>query len=765
MTETRMASGGPANPLQDQQRPPEDDDNPIDVRALLTSLWRGKWIILICLLFGATFGYLTASQYAPSYQATAKVMFDAPGMDIIDIGNGATASRAQDGLQDQIEVLRSTNLAAKVVDELNLVNNPEFNPRLRPETVTTLDRVRGFFTIPDWVKDTLRDLGLMSPPPPPQPEPDPAEIANFERRVVIATVLEKLSTQPVLYSRVIEISFTSGNRQTASAVANSFAEQYIVDKLDARLEATRAATDWLSGRVDELAERLQAAEEAVESKRAELSFQAGQSLEITQEQLSALNATLSVARNEARTAQATYERLKSVLEEDVDYGTIPKFRNSPVITEYRTRRTELLFRRTTLLENVSEDHPSVQRVDALLEEAASNIRNEAKQIVEAARVEWVSLRKSEAEIEADVRELESLALEQSRAQVAIRQLEREAQASRGLYENFLSRLQETSEQERLEDPGARILTRAQPPISAQMQRQNRTMQISAITGVLVGIGIIFLLEKLNNTFRSAPQLEQVTGETVLGVLPLIGQRLRRKTVIDRFREKPKSSLAEAVRSLRTSILFSNVDTPPRVMMFTSSVPREGKSTTAALVALTSRQMGTSSIIVDCDLRLPALADLFGANDKGPGLLSVVEGTATLDEAIHKDEETKLHVLTTKKSEPRSSVNPADILSSKRFNDLITELKATYDMVILDAPPALVAADPMILSAHADVVIYVVCWDQTPRGAVLEGLKELKSINAPVTGVVLSMVNEAKASSYAYEGYSYYRGKYRNYYTE
>ncbi|MFO7907145.1 MAG: polysaccharide biosynthesis tyrosine autokinase [Pirellulaceae bacterium] len=765
MTETRMASGGPANPLQDQQRPPEDDDNPIDFRALLTPLWRGKWIILICLLFGATFGYLTASQYDPSYQASAKVMFDAPSMDIIDIGNGATTPVRQNGLQDQIEVLRSTNLAAKVVDELNLVNNPEFNPRLRSRTVTTLDRVRGFFTIPDWAKDTFRDLGLMSPPPPPQPEPDPEEIADFERRVVISTVLGRLSTEPVPNSRVIEISFTSGNRQTASAVANSFAEQYIVDKLDARLEATRAATDWLSGRVDELRERLQAAEEAVESKRAELSFQAGQSLEITQQQLSALNGTLSVARNEARTAQATYERLKSVIEEDADYGTIPKFRNSPVITKHRTRRTELLFQRTTLLENVSEDHPSVQRVDALLEEAARNIRNEAKQIVEAARVEWVSLRKSEAQIEADVRELESLALEQSRAQVAIRQLEREAQASRGLYENFLSRLQETSEQERLEDPGARILTRAQPPISAQMQRQNRTMQISAITGVLVGIGIIFLLEKLNNTFRSAPQLEQVTGETVLGVLPIIGQRLRRKTVLQRFREKPKSSLAEAVRSLRTSILFSNVDTPPRVMMFTSSVPREGKSTTAALVALTSRQMGRSSIIVDCDLRLPALADLFGANDKGPGLLSVVEGTATLDEAIHKDEETKLHVLTTKKSEPRSSVNAADILSSKRFNDLITQLKDTYDLVILDTPPALVVADPKILASHADVVIYVVRWDQTPRGAVLEGLKELKSINAPVAGVVLSMVNEAKASSYAYEGYSYYRGKYRNYYTE
>ncbi|MFO7904930.1 MAG: polysaccharide biosynthesis tyrosine autokinase, partial [Pirellulaceae bacterium] len=443
----------------------------------------------------------------------------------------------------------------------------------------------------------------------------------------------------------------------------------------------------------------------------------------------------------------------------------PEFRSSPVISEFRSRRTELRSRRAALLKDVVDDDPSVQRIDTLLEEATRNIRNEAEQIVEAARIEWESLREAQADIETDVRELETLALEQSRDQVTIRQLEREAQASRALYENLLSRLQETSQQERMEDPDARILTRAEPPLSAEMQRQNRTILIFAVGGVMAGVGIIFLLEKLNNTFRSAPQLEQLTGETVLGVLPIIGQRLRRKTVLQRFREKPKSSLAEAVRSLRTSILFSNVDTPPRVMMFTSSVPREGKSTTAALVALTSRQMGRSSIIVDCDLRLPALADLFGANDKGPGLLSVLDGTATVEEAIHWDEVTKLHVLTTKKSEPQSSVNAADILSSKRFNDLITQLKDSYDLVILDTPPALVVADPKILASHADVVIYVVRWDQTPRGAVLEGLKELKSINAPVAGVVLSMVNEAKAASYAYEGYSYYRGRYRNYYTE
>jgi capsular exopolysaccharide synthesis family protein len=760
-----MVSMKQVGPFQGHQLPPEDDDDVIDLRAIFSRLWRGKWIILICVLFAGAFGYLTASQYVPIYRASAKVMFDAPGREIIDIGGSPVAPTTRDGLQDQIEVLRSTNLAEKVVAELGLTNNPEFNPRLRPDEVTLTDRVRDVVEVPDWARETLRDLGLMEPPAPPRPEPDPAEVARLEERIVVENVLGRLSIRPVPDSRVIEIGVFSQNPRTAAAIANAFAEQYIVDQLDARLEATRAATDWLSGRVDELRERVQVAEEAVESARATLSFEAGQSLEITQQQLQALNATLSVARNETRTAEATYQRLSDALDNEAEYGAIPEFRTSPIISDFRARRTELLSQRATLLETVDEDHPAVQRVDTLLEEASRNMRDEAEQIVEAARLEWDSLRQEEADIEADVRELETLALEQSRDQVTIRQLEREAEASRILYENFLSRLQETSEQERLEEPDARILTRAEPPFAPQTQRQNRTLIISLIAGAIAGIGLIFLLDKLNNTFRSGPQLEDLTGETVLGVLPIIGRRMRRKTVLQRFRERPKSGLAEAVRSLRTSILFSNVDKPPKVVMFTSSVPREGKSTTATLIALTSRQMGKSAVIVDCDLRLPALADLLGGKNEGPGLLSAVEGTATLDEAIAHDEETGLHVLMTKPSEPRSNVNAADILSSQRFDDLIDELKATYDLVILDTPPTLAVADPRILSSHADVVVYVVRWDHTPRGAVQEGLKELRTINAPVGGVVLSMVNEAKAARYAYEGYSTYRGRYRNYYVD
>ena len=359
--------------------------------------------------------------------------------------------------------------------------------------------------------------------------------------------------------------------------------------------------------------------------------------------------------------------------------------------------------------------------------------------------------------------LEDRALEQSRNQVRLRQLDREAEASRVLYENFLGRLQETSQQEDLQAADAQIISPAEIPLFPESAAKKRTMILATILGAMLGVGVVFLLERLNNTFRSPLQLEDQTGENVLAVLPAVGSRSHRKDIIDHLRNKPSSSLAEAIRNLRTSILFSNVDQPPKVVMFTSSIPREGKSTTSMLLAMTSKQMGKSAIIVDCDLRLPSLSRLVDHEDDKPGLMGVLDGTAEVSKAIFQDPDTGLHMLMTKPVERHNAINAADVLSSRRFQDLIRALSEAYDLVVLDTPPTLVVTDARILTKMADAVIYAVRWDNTPRGAVQEGLKQLKSVNAPVTGLVLTMVNEARAARYSYDGYGYYEGRYKDYY--
>ncbi|MEM1146093.1 MAG: Wzz/FepE/Etk N-terminal domain-containing protein, partial [Pseudomonadota bacterium] len=190
MKENKRLTEFPAQPVFAQGFPNGDeDDDVIDIRGLLARLWRGKWIVVVCLLFGGVFGFLTSTQYEPVFRAGAKVMFDQPGSDILDLGGAPAVPFNQDALQDQIEILRSTNLVEKVVEELSLDRNPEFNPTLRPDEITLIDRVRDVVTVPEWAWEMLRDFGLIEPPAPPRAAPDPSEIADFERRLVVQNVL------------------------------------------------------------------------------------------------------------------------------------------------------------------------------------------------------------------------------------------------------------------------------------------------------------------------------------------------------------------------------------------------------------------------------------------------------------------------------------------------------------------------------------------------------------------------------------------------
>lgn len=743
---------------------PDPDDDGIDLRGLFLTLWRRKWVIVVAALVSVVLAVLAVSQMVPQYSATAKIFYDPQRVNVIDLEAVLVNSEAgRDSMQNQIEVLRSTTLLERVAAELRLDETPEFNPALRTAPPSLGERARRF--VNDQVaavRTLLTDLGVLAPPPPAQTI-DPAEQERRRTLAIVGALRGGLNLRPVGTSRVVDISFTSTNPRLAARIVNTVADQYIVDQLEAKLQATRSATDWLSGRVEELQDRVRAAEDAVEAARTALSLEAGQGSAITQEQLRALNASLTVVRTALSNAESRYDTVTEAIEIGRDFGVIAEFRQSGIIQSYRAQESELRSQRMSLEASVAEGHPALLRLDARLDEVRRNIRTEAELIAASIRNDVEAQRAQERRLVADLRALETRALAQSRAEVELRQLEREAQASRLLYENFLARLQETSEQQGLQTADARVLSRAETPGSPEAASKRRIVVLAGMGGVLLGIGLVFLLERLNNTFRGVGEVEAQTGQVVLATLPRIGTRLHRRDVLAHIRKKPNSSLAEAVRNLRTSILFSNLDKPPQVVMFTSSAPREGKSTTSMLVALASRQMGKSAVIVDCDLRLPALASLFDQKREHPGLLGVLEGTATLEDAIFEEKETGLHVLTTHAKERRAQVSAADILASNRFRALIASLKERYDLVILDTPPVLVVTDARIVASLADAVIYAVRWDDTPRGAVLEGLRELTSVNAPVAGVVLTLVNEARAAKYAYDNYGYYKGRYKDYY--
>lgn len=745
--------------------PPAEPDasDEIDIRKLLLTLWRGKWVLFVCLFFGATFGYLTSTQQPIEYRASGKVLFES-SLANVDAGEQLVDSAVfrQGGLSTQMEILRSTTLMQRVVDELNLDRNPTFNPALRPPPEPTWWEQ---LALKQLVQEFLIEMGLQDPPSPPPadtPETRAAAALRLERQIV-QNALSGLELRPIADSLVIEISYVAGDPNLAAAVVNSVSRQYIVDQLEGKLETFNSATQWLTERVQELQTRVETAEAAVLQAQADVAEKAGASLEATREQLATLTTARAEARQRASLLRARFARLRDALSREGDIANLPELRDNAAVVALRERMEELRLEDERLSTTLRPNHPSRQSIAENQAALADALQLEATRALEALRLELETTEAREEQLASDMRALEDQVLQLSTASVEVRNLEREAQASRILYENLLTRLEESNAQEELQTADARILTPAEPPLQPLATRQQRTLVIFLVAGGVLGVGIIFLLDRLNNTFRSPGQLEQLLGHPVLATIPAAGRVMKRRDVIQVLRDKPNSALAESVRNLRTSILFSNVDKPPKVVMFSSSVPREGKSTTSMLTALTSRQMGKSAIIVDCDLRMPALSKVLDAGQDTPGLLSVINDTATVDEAIYKEPETGLHVLMTRSSERTAKINAADVLASQRFKTLVQELSEQYDLVVLDTPPTLVVTDARIVSGLADAVVFAVRWDKTPRDAVKEGVKELASLRAPLIGVVMTMVNEQRASKYAYDGYSYYKGRYRDYY--
>ncbi len=714
------------------------DDDLLSLRDLLAKLWAGRWILLATLTLVVGLAVLGVSRMQESYRATASVMFGTQTPKVIDLSDFlAEPAFSKDTLQNEVQVLRSTSLLERVIAQLRLQDSPTFNPALRPRIDSLWSRALARLAS-DSRASRLPDTAVGA--------------ARKSRQMVVEELRQNLTLTPLEGTRVIEISFATTDPDTSAAIVNTIADQYIVDQLVAKTDTMRAGIQWLTGRVAEARQQVRDAEDAVEALRAELAGDAGQGLGITEQQLAALNGALSAARNRSAEIAARHQRLVRGLADDTDLAAVPELRESGLITAYRTQAAELAER----LETMTPSHPSVPQMRTELADLDAKIRAEAASIVAAIGTELDTARAQEAALAASVHDLETKALGQSREQIRLRQLQRDADASRLLYETMLKRLKETTEEVDLQEAGARILSPADPPLEPESARKHLIVAMAAALGALAGIGLVALRDQLDESVRSPGQIEEATGYAVLATIPAMRRRHRRDAV-RLLRERPSSSLAESVRNLRTSLFYANGAHPPTVVLFTSSVPREGKSTTALLTALTGCQMGKSAIIVDCDLRKPAAA--------GPDLAAVLEGSAPLEDAIRVDPETGLHHLAPRPAPGAPYASPADILASAGFGALVRRLAEHYDLVVLDAPPALVVTDARVLSAISDTVVYAVRWGHTPRGAVLEGLRELRSVDAPIAGIVLTMIDEAHASRQAVDGYVYYKGRFRDYYRE
>ena len=690
----------------------------IDLSQLARTLWRGKFFITFCaviaLIVGIWYAYVQA---VPVYTSSTALALESRQEQVVDIESVMTGLGGdQQTINTEVEVIRSRGLAEKMVDELDLMQDPEFNVDLRPKPS---------FSIGIAVTFIREKLGFSADA---QADPDPRQAVD----ATIDNVLNTFSVSNVRQSFVFRITATTENPAKSALMANTLAELYIANQLDAKFAATEKATDWLTSRVAQLKIELETAEKDVKI------FNANADL-VSEEALIALNRQIKELRNRLTDAQT--------LRDDADL-------------RFTQMRLAADSKDVILMQQAAND-PALNRLAANLQENASaalqtTFDTRFDQVINRAILERDRAINQIEALDETIALQENKIARQSEDLVALQQLQREAEASRLIYEFFLGRLKETSVQQGIQQADSRVISLAVVPTAASAPRKSRILAMSAMLGLMLGAALVLAREFSQNTFRESTELEKRTGYTVIGQIPSVPAR-RRKRVLKYLQDKPTSVAAEAIRNLRTSILLSDIDNPPQIIMSTSSIPGEGKTTQSLAIAQNLTGLGKTVLLIEGDIRKRIFAEYFDIKDK-KGLLSVLSGETKLEDAVVHEPSLNADVLIGEKA----TTNPADIFSSKRFGEFLAGLRKQYDYIIIDTAPVNLVPDARVIGQSVDAVMYTVKWDSTTHRQVQDGLRALENVNVRVAGLVLGQIDARQMKRYGYgDSYGSYGGYYNN----
>ncbi|MBB4122707.1 GumC family protein [Martelella radicis] len=696
----------------------DSDEAVIDLR-FLRALWRDKFIILafglVAMLAGAYYAYNVAT---PIYSATAQVMRNNQTSQIVDLPSViGELSNDSNAMGSEIQVIQSRVLLGDVVDQLNLVEDPEFNGRLREPSL----KVRIKSAIMSW---------FSSEQPSSAAPPDEEVVERAIRDSVISALRAHLNVRNLPTTSVFNITVTSESPQKAAMIADTIARQYVQDQIDVKRDSMKEAIVWLTDQVGQLQQDLEQSEIRVSEFQSANPMITPEVLAGLQRQLSSVRDRLETTRAEARDASA---RL-ALLQNAESYSGKAAVSGNARLEE--------------LSATASFNAADAAEFDRIYSDIVTDAQaNQARQSSNLTALQNSETRLSD-QIERQGQEL-----------IQLQQLTREAEANRLLYQYFLGRLKETSAQQGIQKPDSRIIAEAVVPGGPIEPRKSFILVIYLAMGLGLGVAVTLLRESRKRVFHTAPELEQATGEQVLGQVPLISVNRRRK-FLSYFNEHGTSAAAEAIRNLRTSILLSNVDTDPQIIMVTSALPGEGKTSISLTLALNMTGLSKRVLVMEGDIRRRALGEYFDL-DQEKGLMSVLGGTASLDDVIQRSDEFGFDIL----GSGKTTANAADVVSSQNFNNLLTELRSRYDHIIIDTPPLLIVPDSRIVAKQVDRVVMVVKWNQTSRSQLFEALDMIESVNAKVDGLVLNQISASGMKRYGYgDSYgSYYAYSASGYY--
>jgi polysaccharide biosynthesis transport protein len=728
----------------------EGDEAAVDIVGLLLMLWRLKLIILGVASVIMVVGLTVMLMIVPRYTASVMISVGLPVSQVVNV-EAVLQGVPMDTLRigTEVQILRSRSLVERVVTELDLVNDPQFNPALVPKeeksSFAWLNPVR-------WIEgydDNLSEEMLSD-----------EEMQQRQRARVVDRVMATISARQTGLSYIITVEVETINPRTAMQIANAVANQYLVAQMEAKFGATERATEWLNDRIADLRDSVEASERAVEDYRVRIGLiKGGESPSLSNQQISQVNGQLILARTEQAAAQA---RLKQVERLMATNGGSSGGDNleSPLIQGLRSQSATLTREAAELAEEYGVRHPRMISLQAEIRDTEAQIAAEIQNIIQRYRNEADIATSRRMALETSLDELKGEVAEQNRGSVQMRTLEREASARRALYETFLSRFQETTVQEDLQQADADIIAYAQVPVSPSYPKKVPYGLVLIFISFLGGVGVAFLAHlALDRGVRTIDDLETVIGLPCLAALPQLTDGKDKDPVAHAIKN-PKSRYSEALRSLHTNIELAAIDDDPKVIVFTSAIPGEGKTSVSSSYAALMAMSGRKVLLIDTDLRRSRVHKVFGI-DPSPGIVELLAESNDWSKVVKTDPETGLDII------PAGTrvVSPQDVLGSQGMRDFLTKAREQYDLIVLDTPPANVVSETLHLASQADRVILLVKWSTTHRDIMRQAKKLLDGAGTRYAGVVLSQMGAKAQTGYGYSGYSGYGYTYSSYYKE
>jgi polysaccharide biosynthesis transport protein len=710
-------------------------------------LLKRKWWILATLAIIFALSVLRTLRTTPLYQATSKVAIFPENPNVLgfkDLENGFADNETELSLETQAAILRSDALAMKVIEAMHLDQDPRF-AGVRQASAPSENAIR---------------LSSM--------EPDPARIAGL-----LGAFHGGLTVQLIPSSRLVQISYTHPDPRLATEIVNGLVKTFIEENFKTKYESVTQTSEWLSKELADLQMKVETSQEKLVRYQKDHSILGiDEKQNIVTAKLDELNKEVTAAQSD-RIQKESYYTFATSGDPSL-FAKVSPEGSTGLLGTLRGKEADLETQHAQLTTQFGSGYPKVVELNNQLKQVRTQIATEERKMQERLRNDYLAALQREKLLTSAFEQQKQDANKLNESAIEYSALKRDAESTRQLYDNLLQRLKEAGVSAGLRSSNIRVVDVARTPTFPIAPDIPRNLMVGLLLGLAAGMGLAFVLESLDRTVRNMEEVSAISMLPALGTIPLqlssnghLRKRLTTLSVGDGKPEppdlvtyvRPKSEAAEAYRALRTSILLSSFGAPPKVILVTSPLPQEGKTTVSANAALVLAQRGSRVLLLDADLRRPGIEKLFGIKARG-GLSTLISGVDKLEDVLmHSKEVPNLWIMPAGPIPPQ----PAELLSSTLMKEYIARWRNEFDHVVIDTPPCLSVTDAVVLSPEADRVILVARSGKTTKPALRSASDLLLQVNARVMGVVLNALNLRSADGYYH--YSYGSPYARRYYEE